>query len=341
MTEQLLHLQRWIKEINESTDGYVCIVGYTITNHREESIVETGTTALEAARKAWKAAQVHYYDRRDNYYLKRDYVETDTPLRKKNAYEHKWNGHLLAWKGREWHCQHCDTTFIYKPGTSQLNCPKVKRYRTWDDIPENLKTASQLYELGYSKGKTQLPDAEGVIAWKNPHQRKADWQWLFLYPVEKAVKRDVTDSQIKALKKAHRSKGSTIEIIKAVSKILPSDYTVISEYEHRSYSLKIMLNDLCVCTASMGKNKKRAIQKAKVEAQKILELNDIYQIVEPLIDHKQFEFVVWKGNSIKPEGIYCYVTRIDEWEDSSRDFKNLEVAKQLLPLEIPEMIKEL
>lgn len=348
MTENLLHLQRWIQSLEEHEDGWHCRVGYTITESREERVEAIQSTPLTAARYAYKLAKAHYSDRRDNYYLKRGYEETLTPFRNKGVYEHKKKGHLLAWKRGGWHCQYCDDTSLYMPSDSQdLNCPKVKRYRSWDSIPENLKSPSQLYEMGYSKGKTKLPEAEGAIAWKNPHIRKAEWQWVYLYPVDKAVKRTLTKSQEKALRQAHRAKGSSLEIIKAVTEILSSDYTVVSEYKGNPsnwyknyYSLRIKLGDMVLFDEYLSRRKSRAIELAKSRANDIRKFHEIYVIAEPLVDWSNLELRFWCEDAWREDEIEIAIGYHDDL-CISRTFVNPEHAKQMLPLEIPEMIKEL
>lgn len=343
MTEQLLHLQRWIISLEQQDDGWHCEVGYTITNSREETLEAIQSTPLAAARFAYKLAKAHYEDRRDNYYLKEGYVETDNPLRTRGVYERKRNRHLLAWTGRAWHCQKCDDTMYYLPGKhSEIICPGVKRYRRWDDIPENLKTPNQLYELGYSKGKTKLPEPEGAIAWRNEYKRKSDWQWVYLYPVEKAVKRNATKSQLKALGKAHRAKGSTIEIIKAVTDILPPEYTVVSEYKSfwgYKYTLKITLNSLTLYDSALTQNKKKAIGAAKVVARTIADVSDLYLIAEPLADWSKYEIDIYKREF--DNSIVLSLALIDEWEDTTHRYPDIETAKRNIARDIEVMKQEL
>lgn len=348
MTEQLLHLQRWIKWLDEREDGWHCRVGYTITKSREETVDAIQSTPLAAARFAYKLAKALYEDRKHNYYLKRGYVETDTPFRAKGVYEYKKNGHVMSWHRHGWHCEKCDDIMLYPPSdSSDLNCPGVKRYRSWDDIPENLKTPNQLYELGYSKGKTKLPEAEGAIAWKNDYKRRAEWQWVYLYPVEKAVKRHVSKSQEKALQKAHRAKGSTLEIIKAVAGILPPDYTVISEYKQDDdewgryyYTLKIQLKDMVIYDRYLRRSKKRSIEIAIERAKEHLAWHELYQIIEPLLDWKHLNIRIWIE-----EGWYEYNISIclgnAEIGNAWKHYLDLESAKQNITIDIEEMKKEL
>ena len=348
MTEKLLHLQRWIKWLTEHEDGWHCRVGYTITKSREETVDTIQSTPLAAARFAYKLAKAQYEDRKHNYYLKRGYVETHIPFRKKGIYEYKKNGHVMSWHRHGWHCQNCDEIMLYLPSdSSDLYCPGVKRYRSWENIPENLKTPNQLYELGYSKGKTKLPKAEGAIAWKNDYKRRAEWQWVYLYPVEKAVKRNVSRSQEKALQKAHRAKGSSLKIIKVVTDILPPEYTVISEYKRDydewgryCYTLKIQLKDMIIYDRYLMRSKKRSIEKAIERANEHLEWHELYQTIEPLVNWHHLNIRIWVEKGWY-EGKISICLGNAEITTDCRQYLDLETAMQNIIIDIEDMKKEL
>lgn len=345
MTDKL-HLQRWINYLNANEDGsYECKVSYTITQNREESVIIRQSSPLKAARVAFQTAKAHYEDRRDSYYLKRGYEETDVPFRNRGVYEVKHNGHLLAWNRHGWHCQHCDDVSEYLPSSDHLSCPKVKRYRSWEDIPENLKTRNQLYELGYSKGKTKLPDPAGAIAWHDDYGRRAGWRWVFVYPMEKAVKRQVTSAQEKALKKAHRAKGSSLKIIKAVTDILPSDYTVESNYEMNIdewgkmyYTLKIKLDDLILRDLFLSTNQKKSIQRAKNIAKEILKVNDLWKIVQPLADWNSSDIDIHSSNYDGDVIVFYRAKKANRIADWAHSYESIEVARQMLKA---DLIREL
>ena len=75
-------------------------------------------------------------------------------------------------------------------------CPGLPRFNWWGapfrPPPEHLKTAGQLYELGFSTGKSKLPVPAAVIR----REKSEPHGWMYLYdPSQAAPRKTLTEAQ--------------------------------------------------------------------------------------------------------------------------------------------------
>jgi hypothetical protein len=260
-----LYFRRWLVKVTPEPrlDGntwYTATVRYTIHERSEIFIERTAGTVLTAVRLAWLEARAEYDEARTRYLLY-GYPEAAEDL-SQTGQGHvitAWR-HLLARTRRgEFHCAICGYTFQFLPSNASFACPGMMRY-TWDNRPAHLKTKTELYAAGYSTGKTKLPQAEGVIAFKNPHQRRADWTWLHLYDEAQAVQRETTPEQVRQMKKASRSKGYVGDILKVfVEAIQTPGWQVVVEYRDRQYWMQLHYEEIQLSVKKLGKSQKQAL----------------------------------------------------------------------------------
>jgi exonuclease len=93
-----------------------------------------------------------------------------------------------------WHCEICGWRFKHPP---EATCPGVKRY-AWATWPPELLTKQQLYDAGFSTGKTALPKPAGVC-----YRAKSPGGWMWLYNKADGVPRKpLSEARKEAMKKA-------------------------------------------------------------------------------------------------------------------------------------------
>lgn len=96
-------------------------------------------------------------------------------------------------------CEVCEQSFKYE--STSASCPGVKVWR-WDDWTRHgLLTKKQLYDAGFSTGKTKLPKPSGAV-----RREKSPDGWMWLYNPADGVIRKEADEATKARLDAARQK---------------------------------------------------------------------------------------------------------------------------------------
>jgi DNA polymerase-3 subunit epsilon len=88
-------------------------------------------------------------------------------------------------------CEICG--WVFKRETTAETCPGVKAWGWNDWAKHGLLTKKQLYDAGYSTGKTKLPKPSGAV----PREKSPDG-WMYLYNPADAVVRKEADEATRA-----------------------------------------------------------------------------------------------------------------------------------------------
>lgn len=116
----------------------------------------------------------------------------------------QWTEHnFRPEENEEWVCTKCGRRIFHFKNVmrDESECPGAPIIRGgWDNWPDGLITKQQLYDEGYSIGKTKLPPVAAYIP-----RKKSPGGYMALYDPEQAVKRKkMSAKQRVALNKAHQ-----------------------------------------------------------------------------------------------------------------------------------------
>lgn len=133
-----------------------------------------------------------------------------------------------------WTCSTCRWEWKSKP---QTLCPGVPRY-DWGDVPDHLKTQTQLGKMGLKPAKEQQPEA-CVYS-----QSKTDYYWL--YDIVQAIpKRKATLAQLAALEKGRSVLDESIALAGAGRGILEPYREGLIEVRYLSNNGVLTVCDCC------------------------------------------------------------------------------------------------